>query len=141
MNQTKAPITILDVDTFMNNGGWRRYVQAGSRADRSYYKRFATPTPCRCNADKPGIQVTAHAYCREGQVNVEMSLSGELADGSWINVNRYGIPGGVPDALAAVPEMLRVWEAAAAEKGDQEEQPVKPHDQRKGIRWPKTTTT
>ena len=37
--------------------GWREYPDGPRKYARCFYKRFDTPTRCRCNNDKAGMQV------------------------------------------------------------------------------------
>lgn len=93
-------------------GGWREYPNVFKRDARCFYKRFATPARCHCNDDKDGMQVEAALYSRDGAGGIELELCGMLKHGPWLRIQHYALPNKVEGALAAIPAMLRAWEAA-----------------------------
>jgi len=44
--------------------------------------------------------------------SMEMELSGELKDGTWLNIHNYALPKTVDEVTALIPRMLAIWEAA-----------------------------
>lgn len=91
--------------------GWREYPNQFKKWARCFYKRHDTPTRCSCNDDKPGIQIEI-AVSDTG--HMEMELSGQLKDGTWLNIHNYSLPPTVSEVLALIPRTLATWEAANA---------------------------
>jgi hypothetical protein len=97
--------------------GWREYRNQFKEYARCFYKRFETPTRCRCNADRPGMQIEIAVWERGNVESCEMELIGELSDGTgWrdvvVNVHPCGLPKDLDGVLALIPRMLATWEAA-----------------------------
>lgn len=113
MADTQQPIDRLAADFAAD--GWRECPNAFKKYARCFYKRFETPTRCHCNDDKPGIQIEAvvsKGFADKG--NIELTLSGELRDGSWVRILNYCIPNTHAEAVALIPRLLAIWEAANA---------------------------
>ena len=92
--------------------GWREYRNHFKEYSRCFYKRFETPTRCRCNSDRSGMQIEI-AMSEHGAVeSSEIELSGELADGTWMRLHNYVLPKDLDAVLALIPRMLATWEAA-----------------------------
>lgn len=93
--------------------GWREYPDQFRHYARCFYKQFTTPSQCRCNDDKPGMQLCI-ALSKEGHAGFppgfEMDLSGELQDGSWVKLCNYGMRDSLDEGLAAIPRLLAAWE-------------------------------
>jgi hypothetical protein len=89
--------------------GWREYPNSFKKWARCFYKQHATPTRCACNYDKEGIPIEI-AVSDTG--NMEMELSGQLKDGTWLHVHNYSLPHEVEKVTALIPRLLAVWEAA-----------------------------
>lgn len=109
-------MTLTEMKALLEAEGWRSYPDHLTHSNVSYFKRFDTPTRCRCNDDKQGIQVVVRLYGHpERGASYVIDIHGEVADGSWYHLERHGFPEELGYGLAAIPQMLRVWEAAAAE--------------------------
>ncbi len=95
----------------LTENGWVEYPDRFRETTRCFFKRFDTPTRCRCNEDKPGIQVCIEMGFREGVVSFEIDLSGELSDGTWVSIKNYATPKDINDVLAKIPRLLLAWES------------------------------
>ncbi len=99
--------------------GWRECPNRLRDYARCFYKRFATPSQCQCNDDKPGMQVCI-ALSKEGHAgfppSIEMDMCGELADGSWVKLQNYGMRDSLEEALSAIPRLLAAWETLNQEQ-------------------------
>ena len=106
MNTIKAMADKLTAD------GWREYSGDG---DRSFYRRFETPTRCAGNDDKPGAQVCVLLYGLEGELPAmyTIALYGGLADGTWIKLSQWCLPKDLDAGLALIPRLLATWEFVA----------------------------
>jgi len=43
----------------------------------------------------------------------EMTIRGELTDGTWIEFINYAMPENIEDVIAKIPRLLAAWEAMA----------------------------
>lgn len=93
--------------------GWREYPDGFRKYARCFYKRFDTPTRCRCNDDKAGMQVCCAVSEFRWRVSYELDLCGELQDGTWIKLHQWATPEDVEQGLAVIPRMLATWEYIA----------------------------
>lgn len=93
--------------------GWREYPDRFRNTSRCFYKRHDTPTRCRCNDDKEGMQVCISVSEYEGKTSYELDLAGELPDGTWIKLQNYGMPEDIHEGLAKIPRLLTAWESLA----------------------------
>jgi hypothetical protein len=91
---------------------WRECPNQFKKNARCFYKRFETPTRCRCNDDKAGMQLELAVWEHGGVESCELELSGELSDGTWIHLHNHGLPKDLDAVLALIPRMLATWEAA-----------------------------
>ncbi len=94
--------------------GWKEWKNQLKKHARCFYKRFPTPTNCACNWDKEGMQIqlaVSNTMTCESVV-MELTLCGELKDGTWVEFLNYGLPKTVKEVTALVPRMLAIWEAA-----------------------------
>jgi len=80
---------------------------------RCFYKRFATPTRCTGNEDKPGIQVCVSVYEHDGKYSYELDICGGLSDGTWINLENYALSDNIKDVIDAIPRLIAAWEFIA----------------------------
>ena len=96
--------------------GWREGRNDIRKYARMFYKRHDTPTRCRLNDDKEGIQVCLYVSEFDGKESIEIEVSGGLSDGTWINLHNYSLPRDihVDKVLALIPRMLTLWECAAS---------------------------
>jgi len=92
--------------------GWREYPNQFKKSARCFYKQFETPTRCRCNHDKDGVQIEIAVWERGGVESCELEMSGELSDGTWMHLHNHGLPKDLDAVLAMIPRMLMVWEAS-----------------------------
>ena len=99
--------------------GWREYPDQFRDYARTFYKRFTTPSQCRCNDDKRGMQVCI-ALSIDGHAGFppgfEIDLCGELKDGSWVKLCNYGMRDSLEEGIAAIPRLLEAWETLNREK-------------------------
>ena len=96
---------------------WR---EGGASRDytRMFYKRFDTPTRCRLNDEKPGMQIVIEATALPGYPDmVEIDVAGELADGTWIKVQQWALPMEAEAVLGGIPRLLATWEFIANWEG------------------------
>ena len=104
--------------------GWREYRDAFKKRARCFAKRFDTPTRCGCNSDKAGMQVVVSVAdfdgypAMQGLVTYEISLTGELSDGSWIELHQWMLPDDIAEGLKLIPRLLDTWEHIAGAKKD-----------------------
>jgi len=95
--------------TVLEDLGWKEYPQRFRMAKGCFYKRFDTPTRCRGNDDKAGIQVCIAVYERGYQID----LQGELPDGTWIKLEQWCMPKDILEGLKLIPRLLETWEFIA----------------------------
>ena len=92
---------------------WRECPDQFRKYARCLFKRFDTPTRCHCNDDKEGIQVCIAVSERDGNFSMEIDVSGELADSTWVKIHQWAMPSDLGYCLAAIPRMLKAWETIA----------------------------
>ena len=93
--------------------GWTECPNILRPSARCFYKRFETPTRCRCNDDKAGMQVCCAVSEFQGDVAYELDLCGELPDGTWIKLHQWAMPDDIGKGLSVIPRMLATWEHIA----------------------------
>jgi hypothetical protein len=98
---------------FLHVNGWKEYPNQFKDQARCFYKRFKTPTRCKCN-DKPGMQVelTVSTW-KGGPESYELELNGELGDETWVKLMNYALPNDIESVLKLIPRLVAIWEAAA----------------------------
>jgi hypothetical protein len=94
--------------------GWREYPNGFKKHARCFYKRFDTPTACFGNRPKPGVCIEIAVSEREGQASMEMELCAGLSDKTWVKILNYSMPKTVHGVVAAIPRILKAWEAMNA---------------------------
>ena len=99
----------------LTKDGWRESPNAGPSHSRMLYKRFSTPTRCRLNDDRPGIQVCITVSSHDKYWSYELDLAGELHDGTWIRLHNWILPPLIDDGLALIHRLLQTWEFMAAQ--------------------------
>lgn len=92
--------------------GWRAHRNQFKAYAVCFYKNFDTTTRCRCNEDKPGIQIELAVSEYATDASFELELCGKLADETWIRIQNYSLPYDLDKVLALIPRMLKVWEAS-----------------------------
>lgn len=100
--------------SMLEREGWVEYPNPYQVGARFFYKRFDTPTRCRCNDDKEGMQVCVTLWRYERPWKYEIELSGELSDGTWIKLHNWVMPNKLEDGLATIPRLLETWEFISA---------------------------
>ena len=95
--------------------GWREYPDQLRTYYRCFFKRFYTPTVCRCNDDKEGLQVCVAVSEHNGVESYEIDLCGELPDGSWIKLQNWATLADFEKGSQIIPKLLRTWEFINAE--------------------------
>ena len=100
--------------SLLKHDGWREYSGESRSSARCFYKRFPTQTRCHCNNDKEGIQVCVSISFHSQWWSYEINLSGELPDGTWINLHNWSMPEKLEDGLLTIPRLLKTWEFISA---------------------------
>jgi len=95
--------------------GWLEFPDLFRKSDRCLYKRFDTPTMCRCNDDKKVIQVGIAVYEHLGKCSYELQLCGEIHDGTWVDLKNYSLPDEINEGLLLIPRLLNTWESIASQ--------------------------
>ena len=103
--------------------GWRECPNQFRKHARCFYKRFDSPTRCRGNDDKPGMQIQISVSEHEGRASMELELCAGLKDETWLTIINYALPKTVKDVTALIPRMLAVWESANGALCDGDEPP------------------
>lgn len=93
--------------------GWREYPNQFKKYSRCFYKRMDTPCRCHCNDDKAGIQVQMSVGNFDGNESLELEIVAGLQDETWVTLHNYALPKDVNQALALVPRLVALWEAAS----------------------------
>lgn len=96
----------------LKEDNWREFPNVLREYSRCLYKWFDTPTRCRCNNDKPGVQVCCSVSEFDMSTAYELEVCGELVDGTWFLVKRWGLPADLTKGLSLIPQMLKSWETA-----------------------------
>ncbi|MFA7287424.1 MAG: hypothetical protein WC055_00945 [Melioribacteraceae bacterium] len=98
--------------------GWYGGVKPGfSNADIYWWKKYNTETRCKCNDDKPGIQILVYGwdikYSSEEHKEFEIELCAEPKDGEWVTFKVYGIKDeSIFDVLEVqIQKLISAWEA------------------------------
>lgn len=82
-------------------------VDTYTRADAVYYKRIKGPE-CNCNQRSPSLGVNVYL-----PTNFELSMYGELKNGTWLRLNLYSINEQQLNSLNYYVRLAEVmWEAA-----------------------------
>lgn len=105
--------------SLLERDGWKECPDQFRKNSRCFYKRFDTPTRCRCNDDKVGIQVCVAVSHHGKWWSYEIDLHGELPDGTWIKLHNHGMPPTIEAGLATIPRLLATWEFIAANTIDE----------------------
>jgi hypothetical protein len=110
----------MSADEWLRNDGWREWPNQFKKYARCYYKRFDTPFRCHGNEDKPGMQVQLavsisdfNGDCRE---HFEIEIVGGLSDETWVTLHNYSLPTDIAKAVALIPRLVSLWEAANGAK-------------------------
>lgn len=100
-----------EIIQLLEDTGWKRYPDQFREYAACMFKRFDTPTRCHFNDDKEGIQVCiAVSDHLANHASIEVDVSGELSNGTWIKLHNYAFGSDINKALAAVPRLLAAWE-------------------------------
>lgn len=106
--------------TWLANNGWK----VGEWWEPDYctgkwYRQFPEVEPrCQCNDDKPGVQLVLREHSRAFRgsyhTQYELELCAEAADGVWVELKAYSIPGGeLRDVIESqIAKLIRAWKAA-----------------------------
>ena len=114
IQQSETPAALCSMRLLAD--GWREYPNQFRKSARCFYKRFDTPSVCRGNADKPGMQIeiaVSDGYA--GGVSMEMELCAGLKDETWLKIQNYSLPKTAEEVTALIPRLLAAWESANAE--------------------------
>lgn len=115
MNEEPKGESVSDVCRQLRESGWRVYPNQFKVYAKCFYKDFETPTRCACNDGKPGIQIEIAVSDRlsgSSDASIEMTLNGQLKDGTWVSFQNYSLPSNYNDVINLIPRMLRIWEEA-----------------------------
>jgi hypothetical protein len=101
----------LNFDKLTSNG-WKQFKDHLGQSDISFYKTFAGHEECRCNEGKKKqveVYVYDHRkYSSVAGVGYEVKCTGELPDGTWLDLKSYGLSEDNIDPKAQ--ELLAIWD-------------------------------
>jgi len=101
----------LNFDTLIGNG-WKQFKDFLQNSDVAFYKTFAGHEECRCNEGKKKqveVYVYDHRkYSASSGVGYEVKCTGELPDGTWIELKAHGLKQDHVDPKAQ--ELLSIWD-------------------------------
>ena len=100
----------MNHNEYLKANGWKEYPDQFRKYSRCWFKRFDTPTPCRCNSDKPGMQVCVAVSEHDNHQSYEIDVQGELPDGTWIKLHNWAMPKSIEAGVALIPRLLGAWE-------------------------------
>lgn len=115
---TTTPTTSLPTDlrAAFTALGWHKDKDQFRPYADMFWKRMPTPTPSRQDCEKEGSVIAVYISELYGSQSAEMELTGELPDGTWINLHNYSLPKTAEGILAVIPRMLATWECVAGHK-------------------------
>lgn len=105
-----TPTPTTDLRAAFTALGWRKDKDQFRPYADVFWKRMLTPTPSRQNREKEGAVIMVYISELYGSQSAEMELTGELSDGTWINLHNYSLPKTAEGILAVIPRMLATWE-------------------------------
>jgi len=101
----------LNFDKLTGNG-WIQFKDFLGQSDIAFYKTFAGHEECRCNEGKKKqveVYVYDHRkYSAASGVGYEVKCTGELPDGTWIELKAHGLKQDHVDPKAQ--ELLSIWD-------------------------------
>ena len=101
----------LNFDKLTSNG-WIQFKDFLAQLDIAFYKTFAGHEECRCNEGKKKqveVYVYDHRkYSAAAGVGYEVKCTGELPDGTWIELKAHGLKQDNVDEKAE--EILQLWD-------------------------------
>ena len=100
----------LNFDKLTGNG-WKQFKDFLNQSDIAFYQTFAGHEECRCNeGKKKQVEVYVYNYRKYGypKIGYEVKCTGELPDGTWIELKSYGLSEDFVDPKAQ--ELLEVWD-------------------------------
>jgi hypothetical protein len=94
----------------LTGSGWKQFKDHLGQSDISFYKTFAGHEECRCNkGKKKQVEVYVYDHRKYGSsVGYEVKCTGELPDGTWLELKSYGLKQDNVDDKAE--EILQVWD-------------------------------
>ena len=102
----------LNFDKLTSNG-WKQFKDFLAQSDIAFYKTFAGHEECRCNeGKKKQVEVYIYDHRKHGYPNVcyEVKCTGELPDGTWLDLKSYGLKQDNVDEKAE--ELLQLWDCS-----------------------------
>jgi len=102
----------MNVHEYLKEDGWKMWPNPYKDA-RCFFKRFDTPTRCKCNSGKKGIQVQIAVYEHQDNTSYEINFVGQLPDDTWVDLHNYGMPEDIKEGLKTIPRLLSTWEYIA----------------------------
>ncbi len=100
----------LNFDKLTSNG-WEQFKDHLGQSDISFYKTFAGHEKCRCNkGKKKQVEVYVYDHRKHGypSVGYEVRCTGELPDGTWLDLKSYALKQDNADDKAE--EILQLWD-------------------------------
>jgi hypothetical protein len=101
----------LNFDKLTGNG-WKQFKDFLGQSDIAFYKTFAGHEECRCNEGKKKqveVYVYDHRkYSAVAGVGYEVKCTGELPDGTWVELKSHGL--NQDDVDHKAQELLEVWD-------------------------------
>ena len=101
----------LNFDKLTGNG-WKQFKDFLGQSDIAFYKTFAGHEECRCNEGKKKqveVYVYDHRkYSSVAGVGYEVKCTGELPDGTWIELKSHSLSEDFVDRKAQ--ELLAIWD-------------------------------
>ena len=101
----------LNFDKLTSNG-WIKFKDFLCQSDIAFYKTFAGHEECRCNEGKKKqveVYVYDHRkYSSVAGVGYEVKCTGELPDGTWIELKSHSLSEDFVDRKAQ--ELLAIWD-------------------------------
>jgi len=103
----------LNFDKLISNG-WKQFKDFLQQSDISFYKTFAGHEECRCNeGKKKQVEVYVYDHRKYGTTGVgyDVKCTGELPDGTWLELKSHGLNQDHVDPKAQ--ELLSIWDWSA----------------------------
>lgn len=94
---------------------WIKFVNRMKSCDHAFYKTFEGHEECRCNQHKRK-QVEVYIWDHHiygASISVEINCVGELADGTWLKLEFYGLKSEIDHINEKTEEILNLWDYSA----------------------------
>ena len=100
----------LNFDKLTGNG-WKKFKDFLNQSDIAFYQTFAGHEECRCNeGKKKQVEVYVYDHRKYGypSIGYEVKCTGELPDGTWLELKSHGLSEDFVDSKAQ--ELLAIWD-------------------------------